>query len=277
MSKFETTLKQIIYHYSQDRLPVPVAKENETIFKMPSGKEITFAPIVSAHDISVDERIEICKDILVPVTLGFYNDDMRSLYYEIFCIENLEREIEYETTNYFLLKWKSNIKKCLQKYNGIYSMLASDLDWLSDYERRTNIRDDDDITHGKQIDGEGEDNLTHGLNVKTTGKGEGTQKTVFEDTPENELLNSNYATNITKTGTENENENTTVNSGTDTNKMKNRTTESGKTERDYTRILHDVGRNKSIPEIMQEFYDKQTNVIENMVLETSKGLFIKIY
>lgn len=277
MSKFETTLRQIIYHYSQDTLPVPIAIENRKEYQLRSGKKITFAPILPEQDMSIDERIEICRDILVPSSLGFFSDEMRNQYYDIFCIENLEREIEYETTAYFLMRWKANIRKCILKYNKMYEIITGDIDFLSDYERRSSITDNDDITHGKQINGTGTDTLTHGLKVESKSKTKGEGKTVFEDTPENELLNENYATSITKTGNESSGENTTTNSGADINQMVNQTKESGKTERDYTRTLHDIGRNRGIPEILQEFMDKQTNIIENMVIETSKGLFMKIY
>lgn len=277
MSKYETTLRQIIYHYTQNTLPIPEAIKNAQTFHLPSG-DVKFAPITEMVDISVDDRIAACKDILLPKTqLAFYDDAMRDLYYEIFCIENLEREIEFETVNYFLMRWKTNIKKCIAKYNILYKTLQSDIDLISDYARFTEITDNDDITHGKQVDGSGNGSTTHGMKVETESHNESEGKTVFEDTPENELLNENYATNITKNGAEASGNVTTQNSGTDENEFSNQTKESGKTERDYNRILKDVGRNKSIPEIIQQYMDNQTNVIENMVNETSKGLFIKIY
>lgn len=277
MSKYETTLRQIIYHYTQDSLPIPEAIKNAQTLHLPSG-DVKFAPITEMVDISVDDRIAACKDILLPKTqLAFYDDAMRDLYYEIFCIENLEREIEFETVNYFLMRWKTNIKKCIAKYNILYKTLQSDIDLISDYARFTEITDNDDVTHGKQVDGTGNGSTTHGMKVETESHNESEGKTVFEDTPENELLNENYATNITKNGAEASGNVTTQNSGTDENEFSNQTKESGKTERDYNRILKDVGRNKSIPEIIQQYMDNQTNVIENMVNETSKGLFIKIY
>lgn len=290
MSKYETTLRQIIYHFSQelhyheelrtgwerDGLPVDVAEFFARKIEV-RGTSIKFAPIDKYHDISVDERIEKCFDILVPPTLNFYNDEMRRDYYEIFCTENLMREIEYETVTYFLMKWKSNIKKCIRKYNALYAATAYDMDILNDYMRNGIIEDNDDVTHGKRTDTTGKGKTTH--SVKTDGQSSGTNttKTVFEDTPQSELLNSNYATNITKTGAETSNENTTLTTGGEDATSEGMTLESGKTERDYTRIIKELGRNKSVAQLIQEYMDNQTNIIENMVLETSKGLFMKIY
>lgn len=277
MSKYETTLRQIIYHFTQDTLPIPVAKENAQVFNLPSSV-VTFAPITMEQDITVDDRIEACKDILLPKTqLAFYDDAMRDLYYDIFCTENLEREIEFETVNYFLMRWKTNIKKCIAKYNLLYKTFQTDIDILTDYERHTIITDNDDIKHGKTVNGSGYGDTEHGMKVETISQNQSEGKTVFEDTPENELLDQNYATNITKNGAEASGNVTAQNSGTDKNKFSNETHEGGVTERDYNRVLQDRGRNKSIPVIMDEIMNGQMNVIENMVDETSKGLFIKIY
>ena len=109
MSKYETTLRQIIYHYSQQVLPMDVAKEHQIVYTLPSGRVIQFAPILKGDDISLDDRLELARDILLPSSLVFYNENMREEYYETFCVENLMREIEYETTTYFLRKWKTNI------------------------------------------------------------------------------------------------------------------------------------------------------------------------
>ena len=276
MSMYETTLRQIIYHYSQLELPINIADRNAEIIKV-RGEEVRFAPIRMDDDISVDDRIDVCKDILVPQTLGFFNEEMRAEYYNIFCIENLMREIQFETVTYFLMRWKNNIKKCIKKYNGLYQMLNSDIDILSDYARQSIIKDVDDITHGKRTETTGEGNTEHSVTTQVNTSGEGEQKTVFEDTPESELLNSNYATNITKQGDKTSSESTTTTGGEESASSSGTTQESGTTERAYERILKDVGRNKSIPEIMQEYMDKQTNIIENMVTETSKGLFMLVY
>lgn len=277
MSKYETTLRQIIYHYSQQTLPIQKAFENKKVYAMPSGKEITFAPITAAQDVSLEERMEVCKDILVPSSLGFYDEAMRTDYYEIFCVENLMREIEYETVSYFLAKWKTNIRKCVYKYNQLYKIISADVNLLTDYERNIEETTDDDIKHGKQIDGNGKDTLTHGLVTSTENSSENENKTVFEDTPENELLNTNYATNITKTGGESSGTSTTTNSGNDINQMVNQTKESGKTERDLHRILTEYGRNKSFAELISEVMNVRMNIIEDMVEETAKGLFIKVW
>ena len=310
MSKFETTLRQIIYHYSQQTLPMDVAKENRVVYTLPSGRIIQFAPILKGNDISLDDRMEIARDILLPSSLAFYNATMREEYYDIFCTENLMREIEYETVEYFLKRWKTNIKKCLYKYNKIYGLLDKDIDFLYAYERHLDEKTDDDTLHGKQITKTGDEtfthgmkveneydsdsNLIHGMKIKTDNTTSGENKVVFEDTPENELLNESYATSITKTGdestldgtqqnsgtdkTERRGTDTTTNSGTDTRSYNSiLDAESGKTERDFSRILNEYGRNKSIPEIVEEMFDARMNVIDNMVKETSTGLFMKVW
>lgn len=277
MSKYSLTLREIIYHYSQNMLPIPVALENKIEYRLPSGKVVTFTPITQAQDISVADRMEICKNILLPADINFYDEVMRNEYYTIFCAENLMREIEYETTDYFLMRWKTNIIKCIAKYNRIWEMLLNDYNFLSDYTRNADITDDDDVTHGKVTDGSGKNTLTHGLKVETENGGEAESKTVFEDTPENELLNTSYATNITKVGNESSSNSTVQNSGDDVSEVKNQTKESGSTKRDYHRILKEYGRNKSISTIMQEIWDSRTNAIENMVDETSRNIFMKVY
>ena len=276
MSNYETTLRQIIYHYTQNNLPFDTAVKNRETITV-RGKSIDFAPIRAIDDISLDDRIDACLDILVPSSLSFYNEEMRKEYYDIFVLENLMREIQFETVTYFLARWKTNIKKCIRKYNGLYSILSQDINWLSDYERNSIITDNDDITHGKRTETEGTGKTTNTSESRSEAEGQGTTKTVFEDTPETELLNANYATNITKTGQENINTVETTGSGTQDAETTGITQESGKTERDYERILKEHGRHKSVAEIIQEYQDKQTNIIENMVTETSKGLFMLIY
>lgn len=277
MAKFENTLRQIIYHYSQQTLPIPVALQNKQVYKLPTGLEFEFAPILPEHDITLDERLNLAKDHLLPASLVFYNARMRDDYYDIFCAENLMREIEYETTTYFLKRWHTNIKKCLSKYNTLYSIMDKDIDFLSTYDRNVDERVDDDTTHGKTIEGSGNDSLIHGLTTTTITNSENEGKTVFEDTPENELLNENYATNITKTGNESSGSNVASNSGTDEHRMQSTSRESGNTLRDMTRILHEYGRNKTIPEILEEIYEARFNILENMVNETSTGLFMKVW
>lgn len=277
MSKYSVTLREIIYHYSQGMLPIPIAKEQKTEYVLPSGRTIYFAPITMEQDISVHDRMEMCKNILLPSDINFYDEQMRNEYYTIFCAENLMREIEYETTEYFLMRWKTNIIKCISKYNRIWEMLLDDYNFLSDYTRNADITDDDDVTHGKVTDGSGKNTLTHGLKVETDNSGKATSKTVFEDTPENELMNTSYATNITKVENESKSGSVTQNSGDDVSEVTNQTKESGTTKRDYHRILKEYGRNKSIASIMDEIWQSRTNVIENMVDETSRNIFMKVY
>ena len=306
MSKYETTLRQIIYHYTQDMLPIPVAESNKTTINLPFGKSVNFAPILPVQDITVETRMAECKNILLPKTqLVFFNDTMRDLYYEIFCIENLEREIEYETVNYFLMRWKTNIKKCLGKYNLLYKALQTDIDILTEYERHVLDNGADDTSSEKQLssdtkgtrtstresDTKENSSNTYGLKNDTTTSNTSENKTVFEDTPENELLNTNYATNITKGGAESSSTATSTNSGTDSvetineanetfDEQTGQATSSNQTEeinRKYNKVLDEYGRNKSIPELINLFTDGKMNVIESMVNETSKGLFIKIY
>lgn len=234
MAYYTVDLRQIIYHFSQDLTPFTTQKDI-------GGYKFVDASLLP----SISDRIEVARDRILSKNIPWFSDTMKKEFWELFAERNLMREIEYETTDMFILELNSNIKSCIKRYNITYETLNKKLDPFTQYEEI--------IERDKTTDGETSDTSNSSANSDS--------KTVYEDTPINRLTNADYATNIT-----------TVDSNS-----------SGYAESDGTNhVVEDEditrkGRRDSQAKLIEELLSSLRDVISDMVNECSQRIFLKIY
>lgn len=229
MSNHTTTLRNIIYHYSQDFNPLFPPDEKRYHF------------IRFEDEMSVIERIEKARPKMLYNTNKFFNEEFKNAFFQQFCVDNLMREIEYETSEYFILKFNQNVSRWLPVYNKLYETSLLELDKLKSYSKES----------------------TRTGNRETSANGESTSenrnKNVFDDTPENRLTNSDYATTIT------------VDEGSG-----NGTTSSNGKE-DYTENYTESGYNVPQAELILKYRETLMDVVGKFSDTVSRTLFSKIY
>ena len=94
MAYYTTTLRDIIYHYSQDKNPETLAKQNAG-----EGRYPFFKP---EYDVPVWERIATAENSMIDKNIQFFSQQMKDDFFQLFCTDNLMREIEYESVTMFL-------------------------------------------------------------------------------------------------------------------------------------------------------------------------------
>lgn len=198
---------------------------------------------------TIEERIESARDNILSKTLSFSTTEFRDNFWIAFCVEYLMREIEYETTGLFILKLNQRIKNLLPRYNILYNAIQEEIEPF--------------ITYRKTID--------RGLNERTDKDENGNanqttnnlSNTVFEDTPQNKLLTSDYATNITNNKFDSTNGNNYK-----TNANQNRNLSEGVIEEGFT---------KPKIELLEELFTKLQDLIVQMVKDVGEPLFLKTF
>ena len=130
MSNHTTTLRNIIFHYSQDNNPLHPQEEKRYPF------------IRLEDEMGVVERIEKARSKMLYNTNKFFNEEFRNAFFQQFCVDNMMREIEYETPEYFILKFNQNVSRWLPVYNKLYESSLLDLDKLKSYSRESSRNGD---------------------------------------------------------------------------------------------------------------------------------------
>lgn len=229
MSNHTTTLRNIIYHYSQDANPLYPEEEKRYAF------------IRLEDEMSVIERIEKAQPKMLYNTNNFFNEEFRNAFFQQFCVDNMMREIEYETPEYFILKFNQNVSRWLPVYNKFYESSLLELDKLKSYSR-------DSTRNGDR---------------KTSASGKSTSesnnKNIFDDTPENRLTNADYATTIT----------------VDEGSGKGTTTSRGKEV--YSEDYKESGYNVPQAELILKYRETLMDVVGQFSDTVSRSLFLKIY
>lgn len=229
MSNHTTTLRNIIYHYSQDNDPLHPEEEKRYAF------------IRFEDEMGVMERIEKARSKMLYNTNKFFDEEFRNAFFQQFCVDNMMREIEYETTEYFILKFNQNVSRWLPVYNKLYETSLLELDKLKSYSRES----------------------ARTGNRKTSARGksasESNNKNVFNDTPENSLTNSDYATTIT------------VDEGSG-----NGTTSSNGKEV-YSEKFNESGYNVPQAELIMKYRETLMDIVGQFSDTVSRTLFLKIY
>lgn len=242
MAHFTTTLRDIIYHYTQDMDPFSIAaKEAEKTGRYPF--------IMPSQDISVAERITSAMDSIIDGNIQFYDDEMKREFWMQFCTKNIMREIEYEEPSMWILQFNLNVRRCIWRYNKFYEMMKIEID-LTNSHKRQMLRNADG-TNERATEDRGTSNAT-------------TQnKSVFEDTPESSLGNNDYATNIT----------------TSTGNANTETQGNGKENSSYAdkETVIETGFDGPQGEIIRRNMDSLMDVIGRMVDECSQRIFLKLY
>ena len=242
MAHFTTTLRDILYHYTQDLDPFSIAQR--------VGAETGRYPfILPNQDVPVEDRIRAAKEYIISPDIKFYSAEMENDFWMQFCVKNLMREIEYEEPAMWILQFNNNVRRVIWRYNKLYETLFVDIDLLSSHKRQM-VRN----THGN----ENRQTTDHGTSNSTTSNRE-----VFEDTPESRLGNSDYATNIT-------NSNGTANGETNGE---------GTDKSDYSdnENLIETGFDGPQGELLKQNRESLVDVIGSMVDECSKRIFLKIH
>lgn len=229
MSNHTTTLRNIIYHYSQDFNPLFPPDEKRYHF------------IRFEDEMSVIERIEKARPKMLYNTNKFFNEKFKNAFFQQFCIDNLMREIEYETTEYFILKFNQNVSRWLPVYNKLYETSLLELDKLKSYSKES-VR-----AGGRETSANGE------------STSENNNKNVFNDTPENRLTNADYATTIT----------------VDEGRGNGTTSSNGK--EDYTENYTESGYNVPQAELILKYRETLMDVVGKFSDTVSRTLFSKIY
>ena len=242
MAHFTTTLRDIIYHFSQQDDPYTIAQQvaDET------GR---YPFILPGQDVPVTERIKTARDSIIDADIQFFNEDMKNEFWMQFCIKNIMREIEYEEVAMRILQFNYNIRRVIWRYNKLYETLSANIDLLNSHKRQM-VRN----TTGN----ENRQTTDHGTSNSTTSNRE-----VFEDTPESQLGNSDYATNITNTN----------------GSANGETTGEGTDKSDYSdnENLVETGFDGPQGEILMRNRESLVDVIGAMVDECSKRIFLKLY
>lgn len=174
---------------------------------------------------------------------------MRDNFWEGFCNEFLMREIEFETTGLFIYHLNNRIKLLLPRYNILWSAVHKDLEPFLSFRETT----DRGVNEKIDKDDSGESHTDTNLNSKN----------VFEDTPENKMGNSDYATNITT-------DNQTTNSNT------NYTNDSD-TRRNMSEGIIREGFNQPKIELLSKLFEHLNDLILMMVHDVGDPLFLKVY
>lgn len=229
MAKHTTTLRDIIYHFSQEVNPLFPTEE----------KRYNFIRI--GDEMPVAERIEKARAKMLYNTNVFYNDDFKNAFFQQFCVDNLMREIEYETVEYFLLKFNQNVARWLPVYNKLYESTLLEIDKLTSFARNS------------QRQG--------GRDTEATGNStsESKSKNVFDDTPENRLTNADYATTIT------------VDEGSGKGTSANKGTEK------YGETYIESGYNEPQADLIVKYRNALIDAVGQFSDTVSRGLFLKIY
>lgn len=229
MSNHTTTLRNIIYHYSQDNNPLHPQEEKRYAF------------IRLEDEMSVMERIEKAQPKMLYNTNKFFNEEFRNAFFQQFCVDNMMREIEYETAEYFILKFNQNVSRWLPVYNKLYESSLIELDKLKSYSRESSRNGDRET------------------NASGKSTSESNNKNIFDDTPENRLTNADYATTIT------------VDQGSG-----NGTTSSNGKEV-YSENYAESGYNVPQAELILKYRETLMDVVGQFSDTVSRTLFLKIY
>ena len=229
MSNHTTTLRNIIYHYSQDVNPLHPQEEKRYAF------------IRLEDEMSVMERIVKARSKMLYNTNNFFNEEFRNAFFQQFCVDNMMREIEYETPEYFILKFNQNVSRWLPVYNKLYESSLLELDKLKSYSRES-TRNGDRKT-----------------NASGKSTSESNNKNIFDDTPENRLTNAAYATTIT----------------VDEGSGKGTTTSRGKEV--YSEDYKESGYNVPQAELILKYRETLMDVVGQFSDTVSRTLFLKIY
>lgn len=242
MAHFTTTLRDIIYHYTQDLDPYAIAAKE-------AAETGRYPFILPSQDISVTERITAAMDSIIDPSIQFYDDDMKKDFWMQFCTKNIMREIEYEEPAMWILQFNHNVRRCIWRYNKFYEMMKTEID-LTNSHKRQMLRNADG-THERETEDKG------------TSTASTQNKSVFEDTPESSLGNNDYATNIT-TSTGNANTETQGN-GTENSSYADKET------------VIETGFDGPQGEIIRRNMDSLIDVIGRMVDECSQRIFLKLF
>lgn len=229
MSNHTTTLRNIIFHYSQDNNPLHPQEEKRYPF------------IRLEDEMGVMERIEKARSKMLYNTNKFFNEEFRNAFFQQFCVDNMMREIEYETPEYFILKFNQNVSRWLPVYNKLYESSLLELDKLKSYSRESSRNGDRET------------------NASGKSTSESNNKNVFDDTPENRLTKTDYATTIT----------VDEGSGSGT------TSSNGKEV--YSENYAESGYNVPQAELILKYRETLIDVVGQFSDTVSRTLFLKIY
>lgn len=233
MAKYTITLREIIYHYTQDKNPYNI---------QPDANGHRF---MRDYDImSVGERIKKAQEIFLS-GVTFADSGMADEFWENFAAKNLMREIEFETVEYFMLRFRAQLNLLLPKYNPLYESTKLEIEKLKSFGKKTHREGKDDTE----------------TNTHSDTNSTGSNRSVFEDTPENRLANADYATNIT---TNNGQDNTNVTAGGTDNKV-------------YSEDVTEDGYNMPQAQLLQAYRETLITVINDLIDDVSRPLFCKIY
>lgn len=229
MSNHTTTLRNIIFHYSQDNNPLHQQEEKRYAF------------IRLEDEMGVMERIEKARSKMLYNTNNFFNEEFKNVFFQQFCVDNMMREIEYETPEYFILKFNQNVSRWLPVYNKLYESSLLELDKLKSYSRESSRNGDRETS----------------ASGKSTS--ENNNKNVFDDTPENRLTSADYATTIT----------------VDESSGNGTTSSNGKEV--YSENYKESGYNVPQAELILKYRETLMDVVGQFSDTVSRSLFLKIY
>lgn len=237
MSKYTITLYEIIAHYSQSQ---------GNPFTPPESGESKYRFILNKNTLSLEDRIQLAADPILgkvgePGSLAFFDEEMRDSFWKNFCIQNAEREIEYETTTYFLAMLRSELALYLPRYNKLWESTKLEIDKLKSYSRDSMRKGGDASTGHKE------------------GSYSDTGKTVNNDTPTNKLGDADYANDIVDTNTSGNNQS------------------DGTTKRDYWEQIKDEGYTTPQADLILKYRETLIDVIRALIDDVSQKIFLKIY
>lgn len=256
MSKYTVRLKDILdnyyYYKNQPEMIEKLIYEPVTSDEWINNFDTEYkTPFERDKYPRVDEIIEATWEELFNFDYTPLKDVPRGELEKKFIKKYYMREIGFETIERFKLALNESLNRIMPYYNDLLdSVKMSKENPLSNYEfydsSTRNTDNTSNITNTNKEDSNGE------------------SKSIFEDTPSNELSpDTNYATNITK-GTGSNHTNGTSNSDSNSN-----------TEDIYNRYAHGImGMSKQ--DLIARYRDNLINVEELIIIEL-RDLFMLLY
>jgi len=175
------------------------------------------------------------------------------------------REIGFETVALWQLKLQTKLNEILPYYNQLYQSAQLrfepfyDTDYRTDYESETNYKNDGAYATDSTVD--------------TTADFDGTDRSLYSDTPQgalNGVETETYLTNATKNTSQSDSSNNTV---TDLDSTK---TETGKNEHEHNEHVYGKRGTLSYSKMLQEYRDTFLN-IDMMVINELNDLFFGLW
>lgn len=246
MAEFTFTLRDIIYHYSQELSPILNAESRNPVY--PFVLPIDWTPI--------EEHVKIAMDKIISPSIGWSTtqnlsgQSMKELFWNTFCSRNMMREISVDQPPYWIWLFNGRISAVIDRYNRLWDSYCEKYDPLLEYEDHHGLNIESDFEGKEESEGHSES--------------ESSDESIYNDTPSTKLNDLDYATSITgNTG----NAKSDSKSGTQTTNNRHDT---------HKENRH--GHNQSATKLYEEYRNSLRNVALDMCMDIeNEGLFFLVF